>query len=113
MRVLVLGGALGIALIGLLATRMPDAEFLGEHACPDVIHEYAFAAIIPALPSVQDQIAVGQDPQRRTKPPPTYDGKPIPSTPVRNRENRSPKVAVWTRYGGLQTEGGLHGRHIS
>lgn len=36
-----------------------------------------------------------------THPPPTYDGNPCPSTPVRNREDRSPKVAVWTRHGGL------------
>lgn len=41
------------------------------------------------------------------------DRKPFTSTPDRNREeDRSPKVAVWTP-GVVETEGGLHARHIS
>jgi hypothetical protein len=96
MRILLMGGALSLALAGLLAAKMPNVEIVDEHSYRDAGHEYAFVANIPKLPSPPDPIAVGQALQQH--PPPNPLGpSPKPVTcnllPMANRKH---KALVWT-----------------
>lgn len=102
MRILLLGGALSVALMGLLAAKMTDAEFVDEHSYRDAGHEYIFDASIPALPAMPDPIAVGQALRLHPTYPPGRDPKPVTCNPVA-AANRKHKALVWT-IGGLQAE---------
>ena len=98
MRILILGGALTIGLMGLIAAKMPDVEFVDEHSYRDASHEYVFDVSIPALPAMPDPIAVGQALRLHPSYPPGPDPNPVTCNPD-TATNRKHKALVWTTGG--------------